>query len=59
MNKVEEELLAAVRAINTSMLASDGHTTISIKLENGNILAVVGKKTHCYRRGFTGDRTQW
>jgi len=44
MNKVEEELLAAVRAINTSMLASDGHTTISIKLENGNILAVVGKK---------------
>jgi len=34
----------AVRAINTSMLASDGHTTISIKLENGNILAVVGKK---------------
>jgi len=23
MNKVEEELLAAVRAINTSMLASD------------------------------------
>jgi len=31
MNKVEEELLAAVRAINTSMLASDGHTTISIK----------------------------
>jgi hypothetical protein len=43
MNKMEEELLAAVRAINTSMLASDGHTTISIKLENGNILAVVGK----------------
>jgi len=46
MNKVEEELLAAVRAINTSMLASDGHTTISIKLENGNILAVVVRKTH-------------
>jgi L-fuculose-phosphate aldolase len=40
----EKELSAVVRAINTSILGSDGHTTVSVRLENGNILAIVGKK---------------
>ncbi|WP_018962714.1 class II aldolase/adducin family protein [Coprothermobacter platensis] len=42
--ETEEELETVVRAINTSILGSDGHTTVSVKLDNGNILAIVGKK---------------